>query len=1029
MTITHQTNIVTYTGNGSTTNFPFAFRVDDEDHLIVTKITIADGTRVVVSSAAYTVSGIGDDAGGSVTYAPAISSSYELELKRVVPFTQDLDIQNQGGFFPEAVEDQLDLLEMQIQQTDTFIREVEAELTEEIAEVETELGAEIDAVEAGLTAEIAARIAGDLTEAAARIGADQALALLIGNTTTSVNVFTSRAAAEASTIGVLVDFVWTAGYLLPGDLGAALYKKVVSEPDHDGKFQSVDGAWWEIAEPIMRPEMFGGGTSKTGAENYAAIIIAIDVMNSAVQAFGQTASGIIEFAPGTYQISDTIHIKKACVFRGSGGGGHVDAPHGTILKWDLDKHGFVVHRIDTYAETAVNGAWASGATYLAGQKRYIQGTLLGGVPGRIYSLTTAGPGVTANEPTHTSGSVTGADGYEWKYEAPYSAGDGTAFENLALVGSFPEGGTIGHAIWARARFYANNLYIASWPENGYHIRAAASVFGSSARGNANNWRIYNGRVVGCIHGIYTEGPDVNAGMATGVDCSANRGWGVWDDSFLGNVWVGCHTNGNGTSAARQYDGYTYFCVDITGAAVAPPTDDTAWWRFSSIEGTDIDEDWTTGTTYAVNDVVQGSGAGTGVYKCTVSPGTASTNEPVHATGAVAYADGYTWTPLVIDWISGTTYPAGGAGTRPIVRTSSHGTYRASIAGAGASTDEPVHTSGTVAYPDGYSWVLTGTGFPIWTDPDTTLTEGGCFKMNDGSNLMIGCYAEGGQPAHIVNETLAIYPGFSEGNLTRNSAGMLWNDTINELYLERRGSEGTALSYSIMPGRDSDTLIALDFPDHTFTGRNTELDVSNGTIRTLDGNTTNLRTEVDTLHYTTVTFGRSAPVPHAKFIDRLFLGNTLSGGGTLTAARQVTTGTGEPTSGAWGVGDFVINSAPVAGAPIGWRCITAGSPGTWQPLQNLSARQSITNVAAFTLTPGTSPYRTLYSGVMTADRAVTLSSTGAWDGLTYEILRTATGVFNLNVGTGPLVALSAAKQLCRVTYDGSAWYLSGYETLP
>lgn len=38
------------------------------------------------------------------------------------------------------------------------------------------------------------------------------------------------------------------GYSAPGDGGAALYKKVGAEPAHAGKFQSADGAWWELAE-------------------------------------------------------------------------------------------------------------------------------------------------------------------------------------------------------------------------------------------------------------------------------------------------------------------------------------------------------------------------------------------------------------------------------------------------------------------------------------------------------------------------------------------------------------------------------------------------------------------------------------------------------------------------------------------------------------------------------------------------------------------------------------------------------------
>ena len=67
--------------------------------------------------------------------------------------------------------------------------------------------------------------------------------------------------------------------------------------------------------------------------------------------------------------------------------------------------------------------------------------------------------------------------------------------------------------------------------------------------------------------------------------------------------------------------------------------------------------------------------------------------------------------------------------------------------------------------------------------------------------------------------------------------------------------------------------------------------------------------------------------------------------------------------------------------------------------------------------------------LTADRAVTLSTTYARAGARFRIIRTAaaTGAFNLNVGTGPLKALGIGSW-CDVEYDGSAWFLAAYGTL-
>ena len=99
-------------------------------------------------------------------------------------------------------------------------------------------------------------------------------------------------------------------------------------------------------------------------------------------------------------------------------------------------------------------------------------------------------------------------------------------------------------------------------------------------------------------------------------------------------------------------------------------------------------------------------------------------------------------------------------------------------------------------------------------------------------------------------------------------------------------------------------------------------------------------------------------------------------------------------------------------------VVSGRPGSSQTLN--------TN-AAFSLTPGTSPEQTLHTGTLTADRAVTLSTTNAYAGQRFKITRTGGGAFNLTVGTGPLKAL-ATNTWCEVCFDGTAWFLAAYGTL-
>jgi hypothetical protein len=86
-------------------------------------------------------------------------------------------------------------------------------------------------------------------------------------------------------------------------------------------------------------------------------------------------------------------------------------------------------------------------------------------------------------------------------------------------------------------------------------------------------------------------------------------------------------------------------------------------------------------------------------------------------------------------------------------------------------------------------------------------------------------------------------------------------------------------------------------------------------------------------------------------------------------------------------------------------------------------------AAKTLTVGM-PEIQRWNTALTADRAVTLSTTGAANGDWFRIVRGAgaTGSFNLNVGTGPLKALAAASTWCEVRFDGTAWVLTASGTL-
>lgn len=86
-------------------------------------------------------------------------------------------------------------------------------------------------------------------------------------------------------------------------------------------------------------------------------------------------------------------------------------------------------------------------------------------------------------------------------------------------------------------------------------------------------------------------------------------------------------------------------------------------------------------------------------------------------------------------------------------------------------------------------------------------------------------------------------------------------------------------------------------------------------------------------------------------------------------------------------------------------------------------------ADVTLAASTYTQETFYEAVITANRTVTLSTTNAIRGMKFRIVRavSATGAFNLSIGTGPLKIL-AAGQWCEVVYNGAAWRLAAFGAL-
>jgi len=111
MTVSSTLAKISYAGNDSNTSFSFSFTVFANTDLVVTftnssgvESTLVEGT----GTSNYSVSVSSYPGTGSITWPASgstkLQSNEKITIKRVLPLTQTIDLQNQGGYFPDVQE-------------------------------------------------------------------------------------------------------------------------------------------------------------------------------------------------------------------------------------------------------------------------------------------------------------------------------------------------------------------------------------------------------------------------------------------------------------------------------------------------------------------------------------------------------------------------------------------------------------------------------------------------------------------------------------------------------------------------------------------------------------------------------------------------------------------------------------------------------------------------------------------------------------------------------------------------------------
>ena len=108
-----------YTGNGSTTSFPFSFKVFTTADVLVVRTNLSAIETTLTLGTDYTVtlnSNQDSNAGGTVNLPTALTSGFLLTIASQVSYLQQVDLTNQGGFYPTVINAALDKLTIFTQQ-------------------------------------------------------------------------------------------------------------------------------------------------------------------------------------------------------------------------------------------------------------------------------------------------------------------------------------------------------------------------------------------------------------------------------------------------------------------------------------------------------------------------------------------------------------------------------------------------------------------------------------------------------------------------------------------------------------------------------------------------------------------------------------------------------------------------------------------------------------------------------------------------------------------------------------------------
>lgn len=116
MTVSSLVNRADYTGNGVAVIYSYPFRIFAATDLVVTTADLSGNESVLSYPGQYSVSGVGNSVGGSITLTTVLASGWHLTIERDVALLQTSSFRNQAEFFPAVYENAIDYVTMALQE-------------------------------------------------------------------------------------------------------------------------------------------------------------------------------------------------------------------------------------------------------------------------------------------------------------------------------------------------------------------------------------------------------------------------------------------------------------------------------------------------------------------------------------------------------------------------------------------------------------------------------------------------------------------------------------------------------------------------------------------------------------------------------------------------------------------------------------------------------------------------------------------------------------------------------------------------